>query len=287
MTERPETSMSVRTTAGGPLAVKKTRTANANKKPAPKAPRAKRSTAVAPKNSSRSSSPAQAAKASQRAVDEVGDGLDNISSGIKKITLATKQQKEARKKGDTTAPTDTSLPPSTPEPIQQQTSPPQETMSQAILPREIPLPDSREDTLKATISSLATPDVFIPYQPEGPDPSAIPPQEPLKWPPPSTSTTPSPGRRQPDFAFITPSPSRQAAPSMFTPSPTTQVDLTGMASPSLMKRANLPIFTATSQIPFAPRTPSGQTPAPMSPSPTAKVETLQDEAIWEVPEAPE
>ncbi|ROW09519.1 hypothetical protein VMCG_02287 [Cytospora schulzeri] len=290
MTERPESSMSVMTTAGGPLAVKKTRAANANKKPAPKAPRAKKPAGTAPKNGSTSSSPNRTAPASQTTVDKSGDDLDKLASGIKKITLVTKQQKEARAKRETTASEtarNTPLPPSTPEPTRRQPNPPQEIMSQATLPQEIPLPASRADTVMGPpppVPSLATPDDFIPYQPEGPAPTTVSPQEPLKWLPPNTST-PSPVKRQPDFAFITPSPTRQAGPNMTSPSPMTQVDSGGMVSPSLMKRADLPIFTATSQIPFAPRTPSGQTPAPMSP--TAKAETIQDDAIWEVPETPE
>lgn len=291
MTERPETSMSVRTTAGGPLAVKKTRTTNANKKSAPKAPRAKKPTASAPKDGSRPSSPNRTAKTNQTTVDKAGEDLDKLTFGIKKITLVTKHQKEARLKGDTTAPEsakDILLPPSTPESIRQQPSPPQEIISQTSLPQEMPLPTSREDTKMGPppLPSSPTPDVFIPYQPEGPAPMAmtVSAQEPLKWLPPNTST-PSPVKRQPDLTFITPSPYRQADSAMVSPSPMTQANSAGMVSPSLMRRADLPIFTSTSQIPFAPRTPSGPTPAPMSP--TAKTETIQDNAIWEVPETPE
>lgn len=269
--------------------MKKTRTANANKKPAPKAPRAKKLIAAAPKDGSRPSSPNRTAKTNQMTVDKAGEDLDKLTSGIKKITLVTKHQKEARMKGDATAPEsakDIVLPPSTPEPIRQQPSPPQEIMSQTSLPQELTLPTSREDTKMGPppVPSSPTPDVFIPYQPEGPAPMTVSAQEPLKWLPPNTST-PSPVKRQPDLAFITPSPYRQADAAMISPSPMTQADLAGMVSPSLMRRADLPVFTSTSQIPFGPRTPSGPAPAPMSP--TAKTETRQDDAIWEVPETPE
>ncbi|KUI55108.1 Histone deacetylase HOS3 [Cytospora mali] len=297
MTERPETSMSVRTTTGGPLAVKKTRTANANKKGAPKAPRAKNPAAIAPKSGSRPSSPIRAPKASQNPADKAGDDLDKITSGIKKITLLTKQQKEARARGESAVSSparvapedakDTPLPSSTPDSLQQQPSSPQETMSQASLPQEIPLPAGNENTTMGpppSAPSSATPDLFIPYQPEGPTPTIISSQEPLKWLPPNTST-PSPIKQKADRAMVTPSPTKQGFPTMLTPSPVKQADLAGMASPSLMRRADLPTFTATSQIPFAPRTPSAQTPA--AKSPTAKSESIQDEAIWEVPETPE
>jgi hypothetical protein len=48
-----------------------------------------------------------------------------------------------------------------------------------------------------------------------------------------------------------------------------------------MKRADLPTFTPTSQIPFAPRTPTDWS------LPRVKGERQLDDAIWEVPETPE
>lgn len=300
MTERPETSMSVRTTAGGPLAVKKTRTTNANRKAPPKAPRSKNSTTAAPKNESRPFDPNRTAKATQPSADKAGDDLDGITSGIKKITLITKQQKEARARREPSPAAtvtergtkNTSLASTSPKPPQRQPSPfrenmSQKTMSQANLPQEIPLPASSQHSPLGSsprISSSAAPDVFIPYQPEGPHPTAVPAQEPLKWLPPNTST-PGPVKKRSNPAMISPSPTKQVDRALLTPSPTRQADMAGMISPSLMKRADLPVFTATSHIPFGPRTPSGQTPALKSP--TIKVEMNDDEAIWEVPETPE
>ncbi|ROV94368.1 hypothetical protein VPNG_09395 [Cytospora leucostoma] len=281
MTERPETSMSSRTTAGGPLAVKKTRTTNVAKKGASKAPPAKKTTAAAPKLGSRPTSPERQAAASQLPADKPGDDLDKITSGIKKITLITKQQKEARAKESSarssTATTvsegakDNNLFPSSPSPRQPRPSSRQETMLQANSPHEKPLSAGIEGTpteYSAPIQSSAGLDVSAPYQPESPAPTDVSPQEFLKWLLPNTST-PSPVKRHADSSMDTPSLIKQA----------------DVVSPSLMKRADLPNFTATSQIPFAPRTPSEQ-PAALKPS-VIKSDETQDEAIWEVPEITE
>lgn len=280
MTERPDTSMSVRTTTGGPLAVKKTRTAKA-KKDAPKAPRQNKNTAPATKAASKSkpSSPTEPAQNTQAPPPKSGDELDKITTGFKKITLVTKQQKEARAKKESTASpakpaaTDvtkqTPLPPSSPDPIAvRRPSPLNEAALQHTLPQEIPLPRCGQETPTGPPPEpqTATPDVFIQYQPEGPTHIAAP-QEPLTWLPPNTAT---------------PSAAKPAAPAMdTTPTPLKQVDLSSLRSPSPMKRADLPIFTPTSQIPFAPRTPTDSSP------PRVKGERRLDDAIWEVPETPE
>lgn len=281
MTERPDTSMSVRTTAGGPLAVKKTRTTKA-KKEAPKASRPK-SAVPATKAASKpkSSGPAEHAQNAQAPPPKSGDELDKITSGFKKITLVTKQQKEARAKKEATAsppkpaPTDatrqTLLPPSSPDPVAVQLpSPPTEIASQNSLPQEIPLPRSGQETPTGPHPppQTATPDVFIQYQPDGPNPDIAAPQEPLTWLPPNTAT---------------PSVAKQPAPVVMdtTPTPLKQVDPASLRSPSPMKRADLPIFTPTSQITFAPRTPTDSSPT------MVKTERQLDKAIWEVPETPE
>lgn len=282
MTERPDTSMSVRTTTGGPLAVKKTRPTKA-KKDAPKTARPNKNTAPATKaaSKSKSSSPTEPAQNAQAPPPKSSDELDKITTGFKKITLVTKQQKEARAKKELTASPPkpavkdavehTPLPPSSPDPIAvQQSTPSNETVSQDSLPQEIPLPRSGQDTPTGPPPEPqpATPDVFIQYQPEGPAPDIAAPQEPLTWLPPNTAT---------------PSVAKQAAPVMMntTPTPMKQVDPASLRSPSPMKRADLPIFTPTSQIRFAPRTPTDSSP------PMVKGERQLDDAIWEVPETPE
>lgn len=282
MTERPDTSMSVRTTTGGPLAVKKTRPTKA-KKDASKAVRPSKNTAPATKGASKSksSSPVEPAQNTQAPPPKSGDELDKITTGFKKITLVTKQQREARAKKESTASPpkpaarddtkQTVLPPSSPDPIAvQQPDPPREIAVQYSLPQEIPLPRSGQDTPTGPPPEPqpATPDVFIQYQPEGPTPSIAAPQEPLTWLPPNTTATPSAAKH--------------AAPVVnTTPTPLKQVDPASLRSPSPMKRADLPIFTPTSQIPFAPRTPTDSSP------PKVKTERQLGDAIWEVPETPE
>ncbi|KAI3401328.1 hypothetical protein diail_11411 [Diaporthe ilicicola] len=286
MTERPDTSMSVRTTAGGPLAVKKTRTTKA-KKDAPKAPRPSKTTAPTAKNDpkTKSTGPAESVPTTQGPAPKSGDELDKITSGFKKITLVTKQQKEARAKKESTAsppkPTATDatkhtpLPPSSPDLLTvQNPSSTNEIVSEVNLPQEIPLPRSGEITPMGPPPppQAATPDVFIQYQPEGPTPDMAAPQEPLTWLPPNT---------------VTPSAAKQAPVMDTTPTPMKQVDAAALRSPSPMKRADLPIFTPTSQIPFAPRTPTDSSlPAGFS-SPRVKDARHLDDAIWEVPETPE
>lgn len=97
MTERPDTSMSVRTNAAtstnAPAAMRKVRVATTSKKdaPAPKAPRA------AAKNGSKSTSPTRPQSSRGAAnKNKTGDDLDKITSGVKKITLVTNKQKQAR-----------------------------------------------------------------------------------------------------------------------------------------------------------------------------------------------
>lgn len=281
--------MSVRTTTGGPLAVKKTRTIKPKKDAPPKAARPNKNTAPATKGASKSksSSPVEPAQNTQAPAPKSGDELDKITTGFKKITLVTKQQKEARAKKESTASppkpiasppkiaaTDdtkhTPLPPSSPDPIAaQQPDLPSETAVQDSLPQEIPLPRSGQDTPTGPPPEPqpATPDVFIQYQPEGPTPNIAAPQEPLTWLPPNTAT---------------PSVAKHAAPVVnTTPTPLKQADLASLRSPSPMKRADLPIFTPTSQIRFAPQTPTNSSP------PKVKSERQLDDAIWEVPETPE
>ena len=93
------------------------------------------------------------------------------------------------------------------------------------------------------------PDVFIPYQPEGPAPALLPKgqQQPLQWLPPNSAT------------------------------------------PMVMKRADLPVFTATSAIPFAPFPVSSPSVEEgfLYDAPTAtKSEDTADRSLWEIPETP-
>ncbi|EHK96373.1 putative Histone deacetylase HOS3 [Glarea lozoyensis 74030] len=107
-------------------------------------------------------------------------------------------------------------------------------------PSDIPLP--------ASSPAVTTPDqgtnIFIPYQPEGPTPDAIPRNQAIHFLPPNTNT------------------------------------------PSPMKRADLPVFTSTSRIQFAP---NPNVPMPVPETKEERVEEVEgkDVDMWEVPETPE
>lgn len=185
------------------------------------------------------------------------DGLEGITSGMKKIrinliTKAQKEEKERAARSSTTSPTGTenrvlspvefqAMMPPPPVPVVHpasseasrpatsegpviNSSPPavsaQSSISTPVIeyaptavpsspsPGQVPLPASSPATVA---DPFASPDVFVPYQPEGPSPVSVPQQESLKWLPPNTAT------------------------------------------PAAMRRNDLPVFTATSAIPFAPR----------------------------------
>jgi len=129
-----------------------------------------------------------------------------------------------------------------------------------ILPHKVSLPSSspvgttpsRRSTRSPTRSPARSPsrgdrlpqnaDVFIPYQPEGPAPSPLPKEQ---------------QQSQPALQWLPPN--------------------TGTPTP-LMRRADLPVFTATSTIPFAP--PQARN------SPSSPLKRIED-SIWEIPETPE
>lgn len=92
-------------------------------------------------------------------------------------------------------------------------------------------------------------DMFVPYQPEGPTPAPAPRNEPLKWLEPNTSTpTPSPMKRG------------------------------GLA--------DLPVFTATSTIPFGVKSASPSTLKNDELEVVKSEESEKEASIWEVPETP-
>lgn len=306
MTQRPETSMSVATTASAstistaPLAMKKVRTTTAAKKDAPKAPRAKKATTGAAKSGSKTSSPMRP-QSSRVAAKTEGDDLDNITSGIKKITLVTKQQKEARarekklptggKQAASPAEPQTSSLPVTPgeAPAQELVLPSdsgdQPTATSPALQPEVPQQEAPvtptlnivkdETPPDPPVPEASTPlDVFVQYQPEGPTPETITPTGPLNWLPVNSSADPSPAK--------------QPAPAA-TPSPVkVEERAAATMSPSPMKRGDLPVFTPTSQLRFAPRTGEQSSPSlSMSPKAKAAAERKVDGDILEVPETPE
>lgn len=311
MTRRPDTSMSVRTTAttapNPPLAVKKVRTSAA----------AKKASAPATKNGPKSSSPTRPQSSRGAAKKEkAADDLDNITSGIKKITLVTKQQKEARARekknpaaAKEAAQTDgsqgSSLPvtPGEEPPTQGQALPadggasseaaslsgPQQahTKEKPTTPTINAVQDENVKTETPMIPSdpgqSSTGEMFVHYQPDGPTPEALTPQAPLNWLPVNSDVTPSPPK-----PAATSSSAKQEEINIMSPSPMKQSDL-GTATPSPMKQGDLPVFTPNSQLRFAPRSTEQSSASTSASSPKVKTEAEQrsDEAIWKVPETPE
>lgn len=143
-------------------------------------------------------------------------------------------------------PSEVPLPASSPpppilHPTQPNVSTPQSTPPQITQP-----PQLIKSASASTQSSSSTPDIFVPYQPEGPPPPAITQQEPLRWLEPNTGT---PG-----------------------PSP--------MKSP--MRKEDLPVWTSTSAIPFAVGIGNGGKMEGGQAADSGKKEV----DIWEVPETP-
>ncbi|KAL8382855.1 hypothetical protein RB595_006569 [Gaeumannomyces hyphopodioides] len=195
---------------------------------------------------------------STAATSTANDDMDGITSGFKKIkiTLLTKEQKEAREKAEkaksgtaatkpgnkgpsVATPTEERHPPvlvtgSAPERIQSSSSgakkankkekdvtpAPSPTLAHANRPPALSPANSHSSPTTIPPGPL-TPDVFVPFQPEGPSPKAVPQQQPaLQWLPPNTGT-PSPMKRQELPVFTSMSAIPFAGPSPQAPGATT------------------------------------------------------------------
>ncbi|KAI5459784.1 hypothetical protein BGZ63DRAFT_415269 [Mariannaea sp. PMI_226] len=264
-------SVTGRVPAGGPLAVKKTRTTMVKKEPVPKAPRASKTTTTASGSTSATVNAAKgksSAKSPGKATqsDKAGDDIDKITSGMKKIriNLITQSQKNAREKARidsgkaASTPTSSSATPVsqveareptlpvlqpariTPTPSPEPTiahldggdispkqpvpsdpripTPSSATVSSSGIstpfqerdpfgapdPQHVILPSSSPSVPSVSIQhGNDTPDIFVPYQPQGPTPVAVTQQEPLKWLPPTALPPPA------DTPVATPSPVKQ------------------------------------------------------------------------------
>ncbi|KAK3324601.1 hypothetical protein B0T19DRAFT_359734 [Cercophora scortea] len=276
---RPESSVSVRAPNSNPITVKKTR-GPAKKEPAPRrAP--KKAPGTAAGGSSMTAKTTKTTAPSPPSTSKTDDDMDNLTSNMKniKITLVTKAQREARERerernmkeliakpeagqvaplGENkpmlqpdmnhtlpSSPPHTATPVSTPPAeLADKPSGPVAAHQQQYLPehpaspstpalssfvdvaQKVPLPFSSPPAMSPTRDKQAatsttrssSPDMFVQYQPEGPTPASAPgnlnhnkQHQPLQWLPPNTSSTPA----------------------------------------SAMRRADLPVFTATSAIPFA------------------------------------
>ncbi|KAK1834214.1 Arginase/deacetylase [Podospora conica] len=310
LTIRPDSSMSARTAVGNPLAVKKTRAPVVKKEPAPRAPRApKRLPSSTNANGPRAvskTSPLSRTPASTSpdlpVADKTANDMDSLTSDMKKIkiTLVTKAQKEARERERLAREKLKAC-----DSISVATPP--EEPRRLVPPENLPLPSS---PAQAT-TPLKTPTLSFPDQSSGFDTSGshyspgrssaeLPVSStptygrPMVLPPSSSprSTSPlrSPARSSRNSNR---SPTREAALSssdMFVPyqpegpaaSPLRQAQPPlqwlppNAATPSVMRRADLPVFTSTSAIPFG-----GAMKPPSSPL------KQENEDIWEVPETPQ
>ena len=241
---RPELASAGRSQSTGTLPVKKTRAPAASRKD-PDVKSARATKKIGAPSTKTESSP------SRQTTESPEDGLDSITSGMKKIkiNLITQSKKEARDKARTegsssrppsagrvtrsgrstpiTSP-DTELPPlpSYEKTIKEETATPM-TASDPVY-NEAPGGQSSTDTPKVasnpseqhphtpTIPEVSIqsddPDIFIPYQPEGPPPEAVTPGESLKWLPPNVNTpgvetpmaTPSPAKKNANLFHYTP-----------------------------------------------------------------------------------
>ncbi|KAI8261870.1 histone deacetylase hos3 [Colletotrichum sp. SAR11_239] len=168
-------------------------------------------------------------------------------------------------------------------------------------PLQVELPAS-SPVVSPGVQTPSGSDVFINYQPEGPEPVAMTPQEPLKWLPPNTNTPvkSSPAKSPSKVPPAKKSPTKPSPAKLSPPRASSS-----KAPLAKMKRADLPVFTSKSTIPFAqPKKngppaakSSGVKPAGVKPgikSPGVKKEpAVKSEAgesaksIWEIPETPQ
>ncbi|KAJ5007660.1 Histone deacetylase HOS3 [Colletotrichum sp. SAR 10_66] len=173
-------------------------------------------------------------------------------------------------------------------------------------PLQVELPAS-SPVVSPGVQTPSVSDVFINYQPEGPEPVAMTPQEPLKWLPPNTNTPvkSSPAKSPSKVPPAKKSPTKPSPAKLSPPRASSS-----KAPLAKMKRADLPVFTSKSTIPFAqPKKngppaakssgvkPAGVKPAGVKPgikSPGVKKEpAVKSEAgesaksIWEIPETPQ
>ncbi|KAJ9132535.1 Histone deacetylase [Pleurostoma richardsiae] len=290
---RPDTSMSVRTTTGGHLAVKKTRPAASTSKkeaPAPRVPRTKKHVVPTSKDTAAPTSSTGATnQGSKTTTEKSGDELEKITSGMKriKINLVTKAQREARErearenstKSTVASPSgEATLTVSVPGQDEITLQTPGDGITASAAPVDVPELAQSRDPSASTSNGAITPS-------EGQTP-VLSPLEPHQLPLPATSPV------------FPPTPTEAATPDVFIPyqpegpSPAAiphQQRLEWLApntgTPSPMKRADLPVFTSTSTIPFAPRAADAATAS--QPGVPVKPERKVPQSVWDVPETPQ
>jgi histone deacetylase HOS3 len=308
---RPESSMSARNT---PLAVKKTRMVPAVKKePVPRQPRAQKKPVadgqskqpLRPGTSRRTSATASAVSSGQS-----GDDMDKLTGDMKKIkiTVITQAQREARERERRERELEAKAENQSPNSVVVSTTPHVTEADQPVQRKEEP------GIASPTLSSVSNPSALPPSTIPQPQPEeALSPSMPSPpAPAPALPVTPSKGPISTAALFSThtpippSSPTIQLAPlpaphvmDMFIPyqpegpiPPAIQQEQqplqwlppnTSTPAPAPTKR-ELPVFTSTSAIPFAPRPGAGSaTPGVKNEEEGGKGER----SVWEVPETPQ
>ncbi|PWI71366.1 histone deacetylase HosB [Purpureocillium lilacinum] len=301
---RPPSAVSSRTESSGKLAVKKTRPAAPRKEAAPRARSPRKASTPA-----RKKAPASATQTPQRPstapgpVPSDGSGMDNITTGMKKIkiNLITQAQKEARERAriDTEKASKAAGAPETPvaKVEEPSTTPSVETLPQ--LPALTQAGDS--PTQPAALGSSLAPEP--PSSSTGPQTpidepytSVLATPEPRQVPLPASSpalndSTSQPATDTSDF-FISyqpegPAPvavSQQEPLTWLPPTLGTPAAGTPAATPSPQKKQN-GLFHYKSGIPFAPRPATG-TPKPEVGMYSGKSEASKHSSVWDYPETP-
>ncbi|RDL39971.1 Arginase [Venustampulla echinocandica] len=313
-TIRPESSMSSRGHSIPPVVVKKTR-APAQPRAAPaKSSRVRRKSPLgdaateAPALDGSIESQSRANKAilpSTKPSAQTSD-VDSLTSGMKKIkiSLTTETQREAK--------------------LQAKLSPKigKSTPTEAVRPRSArrpsrdgstPAPPPSEPSYNPEQPLYSNPVVmgdYLPPSPSTPQPAllaTLPPylQQPTEVPLPASSP-PNPSDHLPTTSHMNSSPDQPMPDSSRTLDPVfisyqpegpppdavpRQQPIHWLppntSTPSPMKRANLPVFTSTSVIPFAPNPNVGTQPSAQEPkNDEVPAKEARDENIWDVPETP-
>ncbi|GJC94215.1 histone deacetylase [Colletotrichum higginsianum] len=309
--------MSIRTQAGTSPTVKKTR-APAAKKEAPKTTRTVKKPLAPAKPPPPQGQPSQAPQRKPSPAIASEDDMDKLTAGMKKIkiNLITKKQKEERAKtaqsaqanavtppaveqANPTAPSPVAPPvvtppqdeafatPPTQPPVFDNPSPPPPPPAPAAPAgrSEVSTPVTEQTSVAVTPDPLGAPCQFASHvaggnnalrlrrirqlPTRGPGPVSVAPQEPLTWLPPNTNTPIKTSPSRPTPAKLSPA----------KPSPAKK-------SPARMMRADLPVFSSTSAIPFAPQGLDG-TPEVKQERAVKADPTKREKSIWEIPETPQ
>jgi histone deacetylase HOS3 len=301
---RPESSMSARTT---PLAVKKTRALpTVKKEPVPRQPRTQKNPAatLAAKQPLRPpTSRTTSATTSGVSSGQSGDDMDKLTGDMKKIkiTVITQAQREARdrerKERELKAKAENQPPPSnhtasnTPviqlgdSVIEKEQSAvafpshPSSDASSNISPSTGPAGQEQQNSSPAVSAPPVPTAPFAPVTPSKDEISVATPNFPAQTPLPRSSPMIQSPPPVANDVFIHYQPEGPTPPAVQQQEPLQWLPPNSSTPAPTPARRELPVFTSTSAIPFAPR--------PGSAAPVVKKEEPGERSVWEVPETPQ